>query len=420
MKVISVLHNAYDTWSLDWHPQGTLLASGGRAGVVRVWAPDQPKPIDQFQVNCRAALQWSPDSNKLLADNAYDAAIIDTQNGSIQHIPFSDGSSVDSLCWGMQGHVWVGTTNYLYVFGSHGQVIARIHSGWGQAYPMGVADLALRPCKSDSEEIIAIALRHSIKVCQLVDQDVIPLWDFSAESDIISLSWTRDGDQLGILTQRGVIIGVKVKVHEKEPSSSPVRLNRSKLLQVLTTHYDEDELRTLCFEMWVDYDDLAGQKKTGKARELIAYLERVGRISELVKLGSEQRSHISWQGIFETTTADSLVAEVTPQRIHAILTGNEIFRWQARGDNAWQSSQKHIAWSSDGKYLACTPPLGGELYVFGSTGRIDTPALNAMVVAWHPELPILAAGGLETRTFDPYLEQTTSDEESQIVLLDFS
>jgi hypothetical protein len=47
-----------------------------------------------------------------------------------------------------------------------------------------------------------------------------------------------------------------------------------KLRQILVTHFNVSELRTLCFDLGINYDDLDGQGIGDKARELVAYFER--------------------------------------------------------------------------------------------------------------------------------------------------
>jgi len=59
-------------------------------------------------------------------------------------------------------------------------------------------------------------------------------------------------------------------------------VDRGALLGILTQRLSSSELRTLCFDLQVDYEDLAGETKPDKARELIQYLERRGRLPELV------------------------------------------------------------------------------------------------------------------------------------------
>jgi len=71
-------------------------------------------------------------------------------------------------------------------------------------------------------------------------------------------------------------------------------MNLTELRKILTTRLDENELRDLCFDLDIDYDGLPGEGKTGKARELIAYLERRKRLHDLIKVGRQERPDISW------------------------------------------------------------------------------------------------------------------------------
>jgi formylglycine-generating enzyme required for sulfatase activity len=63
---------------------------------------------------------------------------------------------------------------------------------------------------------------------------------------------------------------------------------------MLDTHFDDEELRTLAFDLQVDYDALPARGKAGKTRELIALIQRSGRVSELVEIAAEMRPRIDW------------------------------------------------------------------------------------------------------------------------------
>lgn len=54
--------------------------------------------------------------------------------------------------------------------------------------------------------------------------------------------------------------------------------------ELLSERFSREELRTLCFDLDVDYDDLPCKGKAGKARELAAYVwrRRPKAVSELV------------------------------------------------------------------------------------------------------------------------------------------
>jgi hypothetical protein len=79
----------------------------------------------------------------------------------------------------------------------------------------------------------------------------------------------------------------------------------ARVRELIAERFDDEELRTLCYDLDVDYDSLAAAGKGGKARELIAYLDRYQRVEELVVLGRRQRPDIDWNmGAPEPGAAD--------------------------------------------------------------------------------------------------------------------
>lgn len=69
-------------------------------------------------------------------------------------------------------------------------------------------------------------------------------------------------------------------------------IDRRRLLAFICDHFDEEELRTLCFDLDVAYDDLPAQGRKSKARELILYLDRRGHLRELLNLLREERPEL--------------------------------------------------------------------------------------------------------------------------------
>ena len=58
-------------------------------------------------------------------------------------------------------------------------------------------------------------------------------------------------------------------------------MERNALLAMIRQTFNDQELRDLCFELGIDYENLPDEGKASKARELVAYCERHGRIAEL-------------------------------------------------------------------------------------------------------------------------------------------
>ncbi len=67
---------------------------------------------------------------------------------------------------------------------------------------------------------------------------------------------------------------------------TPDTLDPVRALHFIDRHYSLDEVRTLCFELGVDYDNLPGEGKKGKARELI--------LSESRRRGLDRLAALLW------------------------------------------------------------------------------------------------------------------------------
>lgn len=66
------------------------------------------------------------------------------------------------------------------------------------------------------------------------------------------------------------------------------------ILNQLSETFNEDELIALCFELKVEYEDLSVKGRSNKARELILYMQRNGRLVELVELLRKKRPNFNW------------------------------------------------------------------------------------------------------------------------------
>ena len=87
-----------------------------------------------------------------------------------------------------------------------------------------------------------------------------------------------------------------------QPNPHQFKLDTSqyqKLFQVLATRFDKQELKNLCFNLGVDFDNLSGESKGDKARELLAYLIRHNEIDELLVVGTRLRQDINWTELIQ-------------------------------------------------------------------------------------------------------------------------
>lgn len=99
------------------------------------------------------------------------------------------------------------------------------------------------------------------------------------------------------------------------PSSSgasPRSTWHVELRKILETYFDEDELETLCFDLRVDYESLAGDTKTHKVVDLVRTFARTGRIEELIDYCSRMRPNVPWGELRQQAARNPLVVDTRP------------------------------------------------------------------------------------------------------------
>jgi hypothetical protein len=67
------------------------------------------------------------------------------------------------------------------------------------------------------------------------------------------------------------------------------------LLKNVKSDFNESELRDLCFELDIEFDDLPGPSRKDKCRELISLMKRQKRIPEFIQICRNKRPNTQWQ-----------------------------------------------------------------------------------------------------------------------------
>lgn len=111
----------------------------------------------------------------------------------------------------------------------------------------------------------------------------------------------------------------------------------SQLLQIITEQFNEEELRNLCFYLEVDYENLAATGKAGKARELILYLERQGRIPDLISEIQRIRPHslpndIIPKGTLMSVNDESFTPPSKPEILEPFIENDRLRRMMLLND----------------------------------------------------------------------------------------
>jgi formylglycine-generating enzyme required for sulfatase activity len=103
------------------------------------------------------------------------------------------------------------------------------------------------------------------------------------------------------------------------------------LRKLLIKHFDPEELRVLCFDLGLDYEELAGTTKSTKMQDLITYLERRGELPRLLDEVKSQRPNVAWPDFAPTPDTDindeAVLKEATPADTYTDdKTGLEMIR----------------------------------------------------------------------------------------------
>ena len=81
-------------------------------------------------------------------------------------------------------------------------------------------------------------------------------------------------------------------------------MNWMKLRRLIDTHFNDDELRTLCFDLEIDYESLGGEGKRGKIRELLNFMRRYHRVDELIHYLGTERPEVPWPDVSADTAQE--------------------------------------------------------------------------------------------------------------------
>ena len=155
-------------------------------------------------------------------------------------------------------------------------------------------------------------------------------------------------------------------------------LNREQLVslrQTLEDRLSDDDLRTLCFDLGVDYEDLPGQRKSIKIQELLMYFVRRKSISNLIEVGGQQRPDIPWPEISQKGGAgvnetEQLLGRLYEERAKALS--------QLHGQMVDIKDQLS-AWVYRDMPIGLSPPAVDEHEIISQVREIDRQSQKARI-----------------------------------------
>ncbi|WP_420629065.1 hypothetical protein [Candidatus Leptofilum sp.] len=102
----------------------------------------------------------------------------------------------------------------------------------------------------------------------------------------------------------------------------------------ISERFNFEEVRSLCFELNIDFDNVPGNTKSAFIRNLIVSLAREGRLQELVNLVREKRSFINWQDVPANFQLPKDIAQEDIQQVvnYHVYSGDVVHGDKVAGD----------------------------------------------------------------------------------------
>lgn len=92
-----------------------------------------------------------------------------------------------------------------------------------------------------------------------------------------------------------VILDLHNLFYSKQPPIANQKITLAELRLIISLHFNLEEVKTLCFDLGVDFDDLEAVGKSGKIRELIMYMIRRKQFINLMAGLERARPDIDWR-----------------------------------------------------------------------------------------------------------------------------
>ena len=99
-------------------------------------------------------------------------------------------------------------------------------------------------------------------------------------------------------------------IAQRQSGSDIDHANLVKLFQKVDRHFNDSELRDLCFQLDVDYEDFGVIGKRDKARELVTMMDRHGRLSNLTTRAAQLRPKVKWQDPPQQVGETNIIAKL--------------------------------------------------------------------------------------------------------------
>ena len=173
------------------------------------------------------------------------------------------------------------------------------------------------------------------------------------------------------------------------------------LMRILNNAYTLDEIRTLCFELDIDFDNLSGDTKEAKARELILWGKRNNSLQLIQDTIKSGRPDIEFHVEYDPNKAHQLQESIMASASQPVQDAFKEFTGQVAAyvDEFNLLHEKMQEWKEVHNYLQDIQnhfaPCRGYIYTFSKLDLGDDDSqekdrfLYAIEVEWRPVKRVL-------------------------------
>lgn len=137
---------------------------------------------------------------------------------------------------------------------------------------------------------------------QILDREQLILLSEIEQTPSIGRKYTQTSCSLlqRIFTAVDTDFGnLPIDISTSPDNASAVGLNLGQFSQIIARDFNDEELKMLCANMSIRYQDLPGSNTiSNKALELVLYASRHGRLLELLILSAKARPKTDWSDLY--------------------------------------------------------------------------------------------------------------------------
>ena len=180
--------------------------------------------------------------------------------------------------------------------------------------------------------------------------------------------------------------------------------------EFLQQYLNLEEFRTLCFRLSVDFDSLEGSAKSAKARELVLYMTRHGRLDELIAAIQQERPGVNLETFADTPDSAALKMDSTKlDRLSTDLTQLLAASFDPAAEKELQAAQQVLARETSDMILLLSQ-LDGNDYMAQTLGRFAQNPQKRRAVFQSTLLELMEESPLFSRVLADLASAAERDE----------